>query len=96
MYMNEINSMIKVMTKSELQQLKSEVENLIESEMIKERETFSTIEVCPYCGSESVYETGGHYRCAECGSNIYSPDDLELGYWEGYMELLAPVSLTIN
>ena len=20
---------------------------------------------CPYCGSESVYETGGHYRCAE-------------------------------
>lgn len=51
---------------------------------------------CPYCGSESVYETGGHYRCAECGSNIYNPDDLELGYWEGYMELLAPVSLTIN
>ena len=43
-----------------------------------------------------LYETGGHYRCAECGSNIYNPDDLELGYWEGYMELLAPVSLTIN
>ena len=51
---------------------------------------------CPYCGSESIYETGGHYRCAECGSNIYDPDDLELGYLEGYMELLAPVSLTIN
>lgn len=51
---------------------------------------------CPYCGSESVYETGGYYRCAECGSNIYSPDELELGYWDGYMELLAPVSLTIN
>lgn len=51
---------------------------------------------CPYCGSEAVYETGGHYRCAECGSNIYNPDDLELGYWEGYMELLAPLSLTIN
>ena len=33
---------------------------------------------CPYCGSESIYETGGHYRCAECGSNIYDPDDLEL------------------
>lgn len=51
---------------------------------------------CPYCGSESIYETGGHYRCAECGSNIYDPDDLELGYLEGYMELLAPLSLTIN
>ena len=48
---------------------------------------------CPYCGSESVYETGGYYRCAECGSNIYNPDDLELGYWEGYMELSAPISL---
>ena len=45
---------------------------------------------------ESIYETGGHYRCAECGSNIYDPDDLELGYLEGYMELLAPLSLTIN
>ena len=41
---------------------------------------------CPYCGSESVYETGGYYRCAECGNNIYSPDELELGYWDGYME----------
>ena len=51
---------------------------------------------CPYCGSESIYETGGHYRCAECGSIIYTPDDLELGYGEGYMELLAPISLTIN
>lgn len=51
---------------------------------------------CPYCGSESVYESGGYYRCAECGSSIYNPDDLELGYWEGYMELLAPISLTIN
>lgn len=50
---------------------------------------------CPYCGSEAVYETGGHYRCAECGRNIYNPDDLELGYWEGYMELISPVSLLI-
>ena len=41
---------------------------------------------CPYCGSESVYETGGYYRCAECGNSIYSPDELELGYWDGYME----------
>ena len=46
---------------------------------------------CPYCGSESVYETGGYYKCAECGSNIYNPDDLELGYWEGYMELMTPI-----
>ena len=47
---------------------------------------------CPYCGSESIYETDGYYKCAECGSNIYDPDDLELGYKEGYMELLAPIS----
>ena len=51
---------------------------------------------CPYCGSESVYETGGHYRCAACGSNIYNPDNLELGYGEGYVELTAPVTITIN
>ena len=51
---------------------------------------------CPYCGSEAIYETGGYYKCAECGRSIYSPDDLELGYQEGYMELLAPVSLIIN
>ena len=51
---------------------------------------------CPYCGSEAIYETGGYYKCAECGSSIYNPDDLELGYQEGYMELLAPVSLIIN
>ena len=71
MYMNEINSMIKVMTKSELQQLKSEVENLIESEMIKERESFSTIEVCPHCGSEHIKKNGKctsrqRYYCNEC------------------------------
>lgn len=51
---------------------------------------------CPYCGSEAIYETGGYYKCAECGSSIYDPDDLELGYQEGYMEILAPISLTIN
>lgn len=51
---------------------------------------------CPYCGSEAVYETGGYYKCAECGRSIYSPDDLELAYEEGYMELLVPVSLIIN
>ncbi len=41
---------------------------------------------CPYCGSEAIYETGGAYMCAECGSYIYSPDDMETGYWDGYME----------
>ena len=51
---------------------------------------------CPYCGSEAIYETGGYYKCAECGRSIYSPDDLELAYEEGYMELLVPVSLIIN
>lgn len=48
---------------------------------------------CPYCGSESIYEINGYYRCAECGNSIYDPDDLELGYVEGYMELLVPISL---
>lgn len=51
---------------------------------------------CPYCGSEAIYETGGYYKCAECGRSIYSPDDLELAYEEGYMELLVPASLIIN
>ena len=51
---------------------------------------------CPYCGSEAIYETGGYYRCAECGSSIYSVDDLELGYGEGYMELLIPISLLVT
>lgn len=51
---------------------------------------------CPYCGSEAIYETGGYYKCAECGHSIYDPDDLELAYSEGYMDLLVPVSLTIN
>ena len=47
---------------------------------------------CPYCGSESIYEINGYYRCAECGNSIYDPDDLELGYAEGYMEMLVPIS----
>ena len=47
---------------------------------------------CPYCGSESIYEIDGYYRCAECGNSIYDPDDLELGYVEGYMEMLVPIS----
>lgn len=51
---------------------------------------------CPYCGSEAIYETGGYYKCAECGSSIYDPDDLELAYTDGYMDLLAPISLTTN
>ena len=51
---------------------------------------------CPYCGSEAIYETGGYYKCAECGASIYDPDDLELGYGEGYMELLVPVSLALG
>lgn len=51
---------------------------------------------CPYCGSEAIYETGGYYKCAECGHSIYDPDDLELAYSEGYMDLLVPVSLTIT
>ena len=41
---------------------------------------------CPYCGSEAIYETGGYYKCADCGSSIYSADDLELAYGEGQME----------
>ena len=49
--------------------------------------------VCPYCGSESIYEIDGYYRCAECGNSIYDPDDLELGYVEGYMEMLVPISI---
>ncbi|WP_297983566.1 zinc-ribbon domain-containing protein [uncultured Methanobrevibacter sp.] len=46
---------------------------------------------CPYCGSEAIYETGGYYQCGACGSSIYNPDDLELNYDEGYMDLLYPV-----
>ena len=51
---------------------------------------------CPYCGSEAVYESGNGYRCAECGSYISNPDDLELGYQEGYMDLMVPVGLMIS
>ncbi|WP_295616928.1 zinc-ribbon domain-containing protein [uncultured Methanobrevibacter sp.] len=51
---------------------------------------------CPYCGSEAVYETGGHYKCAECGNSIYNPDDLELAYDDGYIDLLSPIFLFIS
>ena len=47
-------------------------------------------ETCPYCGSEAIYESGGGYRCAECGSYISNPDDLNLNYEEGYYELTLP------
>ena len=47
-------------------------------------------ETCPYCGSEAIYESGGVYRCGECGSTIYNPDDLNLNYEEGYYELTLP------
>ena len=47
-------------------------------------------ETCPYCGSEAIYESGGVYKCAECGSTIYNPDDLVLNYEEGYYELILP------
>ena len=46
---------------------------------------------CPYCGSEAIYESGSYYKCADCGSIIHNPDDLELNYQEGYMDLLAPI-----
>ncbi|MBR5502947.1 MAG: zinc-ribbon domain-containing protein [Methanobrevibacter sp.] len=48
---------------------------------------------CPYCGSEAIYESGNYYKCAECGNTIYNPDDLELNYDEGYIDLLLPLSL---
>ena len=47
-------------------------------------------ETCPYCGSEAIYESGGVYRCGECGRTIYNPDDLNLNYEEGYYELTLP------
>ncbi|MBO7518683.1 MAG: hypothetical protein J6T31_06185, partial [Methanobrevibacter sp.] len=47
-------------------------------------------ETCPYCGSEAIYESGGVYKCGECGSTIYNPDDLILNYEEGYYELTLP------
>jgi hypothetical protein len=47
-------------------------------------------ETCPYCGSEAIYESGGVYKCGECGSTIYNPDDLNLNYEEGYYELTLP------
>ena len=47
-------------------------------------------ETCPYCGSEAIYESGGGYRCAECGNYISNPDDLNLNYEEGYYELTLP------
>lgn len=54
-------------------------------------------ETCPYCGSEGIYESGGVYRCGDCGRTIYNPDDLNLNYEEGYYELtLAPFYYSIN
>lgn len=47
-------------------------------------------ETCPYCGSESIYDSGNGYRCAECGNYISNPDDLNLNYEEGYYELTLP------
>lgn len=47
-------------------------------------------ETCPYCGSEAIYESGGVYRCGECGATISNPDDLNLNYEEGYYELTLP------
>ncbi len=52
-------------------------------------------ESCPYCGSEAIYESGGVYKCASCGATISNPDDLNLNYDEGYMDLLAPVAITL-
>ena len=71
MYLHQVNSLIKVMTKSELQQLKSEVEKLIEKEIVKERESFTSIEVCPYCGSIHIKKNGKsslrqRYYCNNC------------------------------
>lgn len=47
-------------------------------------------ETCPYCGSEAIYESGGGYKCAECGSYISNPDDLNLNYEEGNYDLILP------
>jgi len=33
---------------------------------------------CPYCGSESVYESSGYYRCENCGEKFSNPDNLEI------------------
>ena len=71
MYINQINTLIKVMTKSELQQLKTEVESLLERETVNERESITTVEVCPFCGSEHIKKNGKssskqRYYCNEC------------------------------
>ena len=47
-------------------------------------------ETCPYCGSEAIYGSGNGYRCAECGSYISNPDDLNLNYEEGNYDLILP------
>ena len=47
-------------------------------------------ETCPFCGSEGIYESGGVYKCGDCGRTIYNPDDLNLNYEEGYYELILP------
>lgn len=54
-------------------------------------DSYDGAETCPFCGSEAIYESGGSYRCGECGKTIYNPDDLNLNYEEGYYdELILP------
>ena len=53
-------------------------------------DSYDGAETCPFCGSEAIYESGGYYKCADCGNTIYNPDDLNLNYDEGYYDLILP------
>ena len=69
---NQIQSMLSMMSNSELQELKEDVENLLSAQLIREREKISEVEVCPHCGSGNIKKNGSsetlgqRYYCNDC------------------------------
>lgn len=69
---NQIQLMISMMSKAELQELKEDVETLLNAQLIKEQERFSDVEICPHCGSIHIKKNGSssavgqRYYCNDC------------------------------
>ena len=68
---NQIQLMLSMMSKPELQELKDDVEELLRVQLIQERERFSKIETCPNCGSIHIKKNG---TTAKIGQRYYCND----------------------
>ena len=69
---NQIKLMLSMMSQTELQELKEDVETLLDTQLIRERENIIETEMCPHCSSVHIKKNGTtvtvgqRYYCNDC------------------------------